>query len=453
MNLKALFSALFIIITGCVHAQDDLTEYIPKNQDSLKLYLKQINVEHIQRIDGEFSGKIKKLYKDRDEKVIKAIEDSTYVFNADLKKNLDLVLHHIYQTNPEINSSDYYFFVNNSTIPNASCYGNGMFEINLGLFTRLDSEDELAFVICHEIAHKLLDHSLKGIHNAMAAVNSKATKDKVKKLKKIKYGQTRAALSVIDELNIDLLDYSKEVEAEADSLGYLLYSKTKYSKNQALSSLEKLKRVDEMVFHHDVKLDSVFNFDSYPFQMYWLKETTSLFDIDKKINEFELASDTLKTHPEIEFRVHKLRNEFAIEKESSNIKLPETNFKDIKQFAHIQSIDYTYDKNYLDFAMYLLIEKIENNHIQKEYYSSKMAMVLKRLYEAKQTHEIGKYVPLNNNFSDEKQLNTIRLFLHNLELNEIKKIGLEFCKTNQVYAMQNKEFEEIYTFFKNINNN
>ncbi|ULC59261.1 M48 family metalloprotease [Flaviramulus sp. BrNp1-15] len=414
--------------------------------------MKKINQNQINKIDGQFSSKIKKLYKDRDEKVVESIEDSVYIFNSEIKNHLNKVLQQVYSSNPEINSNDFYFFIKNSIVPNAACYGDGMFEIYLGLFTKLDSEDELAFIICHEIAHKLLNHSLNSISKKVASVNSKETKQKIRSLKRMEYGQTRAALSVIDELNIDFLDHSKEVEAQADSLGFLLYSKTKYNIYSALSSLEKLEKVDEMILHHDVKLDSVFNFEGYPFQSYWLKENTSLFDTTEEINEFSLVSDTLKTHPEIEFRVNKLIKDFNLE--SNNIDIEEyiTKFKSLKQISHLHSIEFTLDLKLLDVAIYQLIEKFNNKEIDEGYYYTKMAKALRLIYEVKKNHELGKYVPFKSRFSDEKQLNVIRLFLHNLELNEVEKIGLAFCAVIESKKINNPDFNDTIEFFKSINN-
>ena len=433
-------------------AQDVSNEYVPKNLDSLKIYLKTINQNQIQRVEGEFSSKIKKLYKDRDERIIKSIEDSTYIFHSELKKNLNGILSHIYSSNPEIDYKDYYFFINNSMVPNAVCYGDGMFEIYLGLLTKVDSDDELAYTICHEIAHKLLDHSLKGIYKRYAVLNSEDTKKRVEEIKKSEYGRARAALSVIDELSINILDYSKEVESEADSLGYILFSKTQFNKRKALSALNKLKRVDDMVFYHEIKIDSVFNFESYPFRSFWLKKRTSLFDTTEKINDFQLVSDTVKTHPEIAFRVEKLVNNFDIPNPNISSDGSVIFLNKIKPLAHKQSIESAYDLNYLDLAIYQLIEKFEYGHIDSDYYYTKMAMVLKRIYDAKKKHDLGKYVPTNNDFFDEKQLNIIRLFLHNMELGEVKKMGMAFCQSNKPKIKDSRLFEEIHSFFKEINN-
>lgn len=435
MNLRILLLFLFFV-SYVVDAQELSYKYVPNNLDSLQVYLKRINSNHINKIDGAYSSKIKKFYKNRDEKVFESIEDSNYVFNPEIKNNLDEVLHHVYESNPNIDSKDFNFFIKNSIVPNAACYGDGMFEINLGLFTRVATEDELAFIICHEIAHKSLNHSLENIYKGVALINSKETKKKVKDIKKSRYGRTRAALSVIDELNINMLDHSKEVEAEADSLGFILFSKTKYRKSDALEALEKLRKVDEMILHHDVKLDSVFNFETYPFRSYWLDEPTSLFDTKEKINEFSLVSDTLKTHPEIEFRVEKLINDFNVKREENELSDTKNLFQSLKQTAQIQSVQFTIDLKLLDVAIYQLIEKHHNKKIDDNYYSSKMLEVLELIYQVKKNHELGKYVRQKNGFSDEKQLNKIRLFLHNLELNEVGEIKKAFNESIKFYRGQ-----------------
>ncbi|WNH08250.1 M48 family metalloprotease [Thalassobellus suaedae] len=446
-----IFCICIFLFSNFLFSQGINNEYIPSNIDAIESFLKRINQNQINKISGEFSSKIKKVFKDRDEKIREAIEDSTYVFNSKIKEDLDQILQHIYKSNPEINTTDFNFFIKNSIIPNAACYGDGMFEINLGLLTKLESNDELAFIICHEIAHKLLNHSIKGITKRIRSINSEETKEKVKEIKRNKYGQTRAALSLIDELSIDILDYSKEVEAEADSLGFVLFSKTKYSKPLALKALEKLRRVDEMVLYHDVKIDSVFNFKSFPFKDYWLKETTSLFDTSEKINDFSLVSDTLKTHPEIEFRVNKLISDFNILKDANDLKMAEYHYKNLREISNMKSIQFAFDLKFLDLALYQLIEKYDNKEITADYYYSKIAEVLYLVYKAKKSHELGKYVPQKNCFSDEKQLNIIRLFIHNLELNEIAKMWSAFYKSIEGKNIESDNLNKIIEFFKPIN--
>ncbi len=440
---------VFFLFVNILVSQNRENNYLPSNIDSLEYYLERINNKFTDNIEGEFSSEIKKIYKNQDKKIIKSIKDSAYFFNAKIKKNLDNILKTIYEANPDIETKDFNFFIKNNIVPNATCYGNGMYEIYLGLFTTLESDDELASVICHELAHYLLEHSLKSVSKRIALINSKETKNKIKDLKKQKYGQTRAALSVIDELSINILERSKKVESEADSLGFILFSKTKYNTTHSISSLNKLKDVDDMIFHHDVKLDSTFNFKNFKFKSYWLKKNTSIFDTEEEINEFKLASDTIKTHPEVPFRVKKLINDFNI---SEVIELGrDDNIKELKKLAHMQGVNYVMDTKQLDLAMYQLIQKFNKNLIDKEFYYVSMAKILKITYEAKKNHKLGLYVPPSNNFSDEKNLNIIRLFLNNIELFETKKLGVEFCKSAPAEIIVNKEFNSINNFF--IKNN
>ncbi|WP_204346963.1 M48 family metalloprotease [Psychroserpens algicola] len=446
-----LLCIVCVLISAKIFAQQESTSnaYLPEDIEAVEDYLEQINSDYIKRIKGDYASKVKKIFKDRDEKVVKSIKDSAYIFSSEIDGPFYKILENVYAANPEIDKTNYRFFINNSFIPNAACYGDGMFEVNLGLFNTFTSDDEVAFVICHEIAHKLLDHSLHHVTNAISKINSKETKEKVRHIKRQKYGQTRAALSVIDELNIDILDHSKEKEAEADSLGFILYSKTIYHKSKAISALEKLKVEDDMLLNHHVKVDSVFDFESYPFKSYWLKETISIFDTEEKINEFELSSDTLKTHPEIEFRVNKLKDDFGVV--NLDVAGTKDQMKFIKDVSHQKAIQSTIDRKLLDFAIYQLVEKFQNNRITATYYYHTMAEVIKQIYEAKRKHELGKYVPPKNNFSDEKHLNVIRLFLHNLELKETKKMGLAFCETHKESLKTSDSGIAIHEFFKSIN--
>lgn len=420
-------------------------EYIPDNLPTMERYLSQISSKQQNRVEGKHASKIKKIYADHEERMIAAITDSVYFFNTTLDKNLNTILNEIYSANPEVDHGDYYFFIKNSIIPNAACYGNGAFEINLGLFTTYDTDDELAYVICHEIAHKLQDHSLQKLYQVMTQLNSKQTKEEVKQIKKIKYGRTRAGLTLLDEINSDFLEHSKEAEAQADSLGFVLFQNTPYQEKAALSALKKLKVSDGTYFDFPVKLDSVFNFKGYPFKSYWLEEEISIFELDEEVDDFALSSSKKKTHPDIDYRIAKIQDDFRINEKGVTEDLY---LNGINTIAAVQKITYTIDLNLLDLALYQLIEQYGRKAIDESYYHSTMAQVLQRVYVAKKNHELGKYVPRKNNFSREKELNKIRLFLHNLELGEIRRISLAFCETNLLKQPNNEPLKSTYEFFK-----
>lgn len=61
-------------------------------------------------------------------------------------------------------------------------------------------------------------------------------------------------------------------------------------------------------------------------------------------------------------------------------------------------------------------------------------------------------MPQNNPFTKEENVNEVRLFLHNLELKEIRKIGYFYCEKYAELLNDNQEFINNKTFFKSLNN-
>lgn len=437
MNKTSYIFILLTLILGilCSSAQHKAV-YVPDNLDPIEDYLAQINNVLLKRVKGKHANRIKKVFKDRDEKVVEQINDSVYLFHEDLDGYLDGVLEEIYSSNPNVDHENYRFFIRNSIVPNASCYGDGMFDVYLGLLDTLGSDDEIAFVLCHEIAHKLLDHPLNNITKAVERLKSDETKKRVRDVKKQKYGRTRAALSIIDELNIDYLRHSKNIEAEADSLGFILFNNTKYNRSNAISALQRLERVDDMILSHPVKVDSVFNFADYPFKSFWIEKEISIFDSDDQINDYKMISDTLKTHPEVPFRIEKLIKEFQID--TSDFVHIGKDLEALSAKLQEQSIQTFIDLKRLDLAMYQVQKKYDQAKISKSAYAEKMMLILNEAYVLRKKHKLGKYIPQENNLSDEKELNTLRRFWNVLELKEIKAIGQHFYAREKEFISEEK---------------
>lgn len=96
-----------------------------------------------------------------------------------------------------------------SSAVNAFATPDGMILVNLGLLTRLSSEDELAFVLAHEIAHVYKRHSLNSYMQ--------------------KYGFEMGTNTSKDyQRSWELHSYSQFSEMQADSLGYDLYTRAGY---------------------------------------------------------------------------------------------------------------------------------------------------------------------------------------------------------------------------------
>ncbi len=433
---------------GIAKAQDISFLYIPKNKDSILNYINKVNENKKAKLNTKHNKEIKKIIAERNVNFIKNINDSTYIFDPRISKYLNKILAEIYQSNSEINNKDSYFFINKSPIPNASCYGNGIFTVNLGLFGLMQNDDELAYILCHEIAHSILEHNDKSLLSYVEKYNSKDVKHKIRDVNRQEFGKRKAISLLIKDLNYNFLRHSRKAESQADSLGLVLFSKTKYKKSASIDALKRLDFVDDRIFNDDINLKNHFDFSEYPFKEAWLTKEETLFDLKESSSDYSLDKDSIKTHPGISIRIDELQK---LLKSDTKTTLEFSEIQLIKKIVSDNSIAIFLNDLKLDFALYQTLLKYDQKQLDEQTYCNTVSLILKKTYELKKNHTFGKYLSPINTFSDEKYLNEIRQFLQNIELKSIRKIGLLFCLKYQSSMQNNPDFIKTTNYFNNLN--
>jgi Zn-dependent protease with chaperone function len=424
-------------------------KYKPERPDSLETYIAAVNTNKIKAFEPKLQKKVKELLLERKTAMIEDVNDSVFIFDKTINSSLKKILSEIYRSNPQIDHKDFYFLINKSMLPNAACYGNGIFSINLGLFTLIESDDELASVIAHEIAHALLKHTDKSIAQYLGTMNDRQVRQKFNRAVKQKYGRRAAVKALIKDLSFNFMHRNRKAETEADSLGYQLFEKTKYNKKAFVNVLKKLDFSDEMFFNENTNLRKHFTFDQYPFKEAWLADEGTLFD-ETVETEAEIAEkDSLKTHPDIPWRISHIEKLYSIKTTPGFSEAADV----LQQKAATNSVAIFFDDLRLDFALYEILAQYEKGDMDDKTYSSQLAKLLKQTYTLKERHLFGKYVSPVNRLSEEKNINEIRLFLNNLELKNIRKIGYYFCLKNESSAKDDATFADAFAFFKNLNQN
>lgn len=448
--MKKLFVIVILIfnVTFCF-SQNASLSYLPSNKDSVINYINTISEKKITKFGLKYKEEIKKIILERKKSFIKNIDDSTYVFDKNINKYLNSILKEIYKSNPGVDTKDFYFFLDKSPIPNAACYGNGIFTINLGLFSFVNSDDELAFIICHEIAHFVLEHNDKNLLKYVETINSKDTKKKIDKVKRQEYGKRKAYSDLVEKINYNFLKRSRSAEIQADSLGLELLSRTKFNKSSSVTALQNLNLSEDVVFSENSKIREHFNFENYPFKETWLLKEETLFDLEETADDYALNKDSLKTHPDIPLRVDILNK--MIQDNKSAIGTSTDKLKEIKHFAALLSVSNFIDDNRVDFALYKTLVLYNKKEMDETTYCLIVSELLKKVYELKLSHNFGKYVSPVSPFSDEEHLNEVKLFLHNIELKNIKKIGLNFCLKYKDFMSNNDDFIKTTKYFNNLN--
>lgn len=425
MRYPSFFLLIYFFFLTEANAQSN--SFQPQNIDLLKSKVESLHETFLEGINGSNASKIKKYYKDFDVNFLKQIEEGDFWFDKEMLDHLEQILVKVYASNPEFKRNNHLWLLNKSLVPNAACYGNGIFSVNAGLFLQNNSDDEIAFVICHELAHLKKEHSLKRITSIVETLNSDETKEKIKAAKRKRYGSTRAGLAVLDDLSTGILDHSKEAENEADIIGFDLYQNTNYHKTAAKSSLSKLGDYDNRMESYEVRLDTIFSTKTYPFKKYWTEKSTSLFDKEANTDDFSMKSDTLKTHPDIEQRVEALQNILSNTDEFSHVK---KSIELDQENINMRILQMSIDSGQLDFSLFAILTSFEFKRINKSQYSTLINQILLKLADLKKNHELGKYVTTYKSDSDYLSINEIRNFLYNISFKNTTKLQAAFKNEN-----------------------
>ena len=156
--------------------------------------------------------------------------------------------------------------IDNDEVVNAWCMAGGKMAMYSGLIKQLNAtDDEIAQVMSHEIAHALLSHTREKISRGLALQASMAVM--AIKLDDTKYkGLALQGISLATILALELPN-SRSAETESDALGIEIAAKAGFNPNAAVSLWKKMSKLK-----------------------------------DKEINEF------FSTHPSSENRISNLQN-------------------------------------------------------------------------------------------------------------------------------------------------
>jgi Zn-dependent protease with chaperone function len=220
---------------------------VSRSNDEVSAMIKKAYLEEIEQIPDHFTQKQKlyliRKYADRKESSEEMLKSGFVIDNGELYNYMVELRDQIVQANPQI-SSDLKVFVVRDLSPNAFTVGDNIVYVNLGLLYRLRNNEELIYILCHEIAHNTLKHSKIAQEKYVDEIQNDSLTTELKRRMNKKYGN----VSALNELMIPWLlsskEFSRNNEFAADSLGMIYYTNMGLDPKMALGTFLMLEEAD-----------------------------------------------------------------------------------------------------------------------------------------------------------------------------------------------------------------
>ncbi len=280
----------------------------------------------------------------------KIVKSGNTLINDEVTVYLNKVADVILKNNPTLRN-ELHIYTLKSPVVNAYSYDKGYMFIDIGLIAQVETEAQLAYILCHEISHYTKKHHIEGYV-------------KNKKLDRQNYDRNG------DDKLIEKCQYSKEKESEADVEGFRLFEQTDYNLKQAEKAFDVLQYA-HLPFELVEFKKSFFETEYLKLPNgYFLKEVSS---IRNNSNE----DDTKLTHPNTAKRKQTVVDLIANRSNAGKVNalVGQSQFEYIRDLTRMELCRlYLKRRDYPNalYAAYVLANKYPNNQYVAEVISKCM---------------------------------------------------------------------------------
>jgi Zn-dependent protease with chaperone function len=204
--------------------------------------------------------------------------------------------------NPELTSASYYVFTQRSMEPNAYSLGEGIIFVSLGLLDRIETVDQLAFVIAHEMGHDHLAHGYTDGLRFCENYFDPKFQQSLSRIKRKQAGRNTKIKNLMNSFRASHMRHSRRNEMEADSFGLMTSVRAGYSDSSGMQVMTILDRADEFRYTDTIVLQSFFDFPEYPFKPRWVNTDNTMLNWEADPSLYR-TPDSLKSHPDCALRI------------------------------------------------------------------------------------------------------------------------------------------------------
>ncbi len=377
-------------------------------------------------VPDKFDKEAQKAFLEERKRMGESIADvilETALFDSVLYPFLKDVQQKIMTGNPELPAIN--VILTSEPVTNAFSVGDGTIVVYTGLISALENEDQLAFVLCHEIAHFTLKHAANQLIKEIEQFQSKEFKAQLKKIKEAEFNQSELYETMYRNVRFKSRYHRRDLERQADSLAYQYYLNTAYSPAQALRLQELFETIDKSEGDSLLQLDQHFGCAAFPFQSKWKENDSSSIwgaahEAQKERNK--AISDSLSTHPDAKARYNWIAA-MAAAKQPAEHPVTINNFEQIRFLCALENVQAYYDRERYDKAIYksLLYQK---DYPDCAYFKEIFALSLNGLFVNLKNHNLSAVLSQTSPYYD-YGYNGLLSLLNNLRLSELS--ALQAC--------------------------
>ncbi|QQY32791.1 M48 family metalloprotease [Chryseobacterium gleum] len=417
----------------------DTADYIQRK--AFLKYFEGNNEATVKRLRAQYSGKtgseLSKIYKEFGTDFEKQVKNKDFIFKSEFEASIQSMIQRLKKNNPKI-PQDLKILIAKDNTPNAYCLADGTFVINMGLYSWLNNEEQIAAVISHELGHKIEEHSLKTFLKIIE--QDKQDKIVVENIKSTttsrSQSQNQKAFDIFKNTVYKKGVERRQSEMQADSLGYVIFRNSDFKKAEFVNALQRLQDFDT-ISPRELKVETykkLFNLPKQAFNEKWMKkEDFSLYNYN--FYKEKLNKDSLASHPEVSRRIEMLKRTFAELKTPAASEKPSDLFVALQKTARMEILPSYFHSEDYGLGIYAAMQFLQDEEEEK-YYKSWLGKCFAKIYEARKNYNLNRYLdriePKNQSESYQQFLN----FMWNLSLEEIKNIA-DYYQTNETIAKVN----------------
>lgn len=445
-SLKLIGCLTLFVLAGAFSAPAQTTagDHTPTGVEQLETLrpvfegLFEATVAHL---PANYRKEYRQLYTDLRDSRLKEAENGCFLLDKDVSGYLEAILREIKRANPGLLKREVRLLITRDPVPNATTFPDGLILFNAGLLAACANESQVAFILCHELAHHELEHGPRAIAKRFDLLYSKEAKREMASIARQKNASEKAR-AYLSELTYEHRRHSRENESEADSLAAVFLARTRYDASQASGALRMLDTIDNDFHTPRFDLKTTFDFPDYPFKIKWLEEENTLFRDGARVFDGALNKDSLKTHPDCRHRATLMSDRYLKGyQQDGRLSDPQglELFASIRQTARYEALLGAFDGGNIDLCLFLTLARLREQSGNVRLHAL-VGRCFNALYAAQRDHVFSRYVQAPRVGFEPGYKGWLQ-FLNTLRLRELAAVGYHYLNTCDQAFLQDEEFQ------------